>query len=148
MFSLRRKVMVRLLLLVTSAATIAIAFRAGFLTPLLASAPAAAASTSAPTSSAVLLLAFGVMVLASALVFRPLFALAVVRLTMRFSRVVRYSVVVVGGKMLTRRLLAAVFIDRNLLTASLAVFAAVATAASAPPAATPAWLVVAVLGGR
>ena len=148
MFSLRRKVMVRLLLLVTSVATIAIAFRAGFLTPLLASAPAAAASTSAPTSSAVLLLAFGVMVLASALIFRPLFALAVVRLTMRFSRVVRYSVIVVGGKMLTRRLLAAVFIDRNLLTASLAVFAAVATAASAPPAATPAWLVVAVLGGR
>jgi hypothetical protein len=148
MFSLRRKVMVRLLLLVTSVATIAIAFRAGFLTPLLASAPAAAASTSAPTSSAVLLLAFGVVVLASALIFRPLFALAVVRLTMRFSGVVRCSVIVVGGEMLPRRLLAAVLIDRNLLTASLAVFAAVATAASAPPAATPAWLVVAVLGRR
>ncbi len=133
------------LLLVTGRAAIAVA-----LLPIFLAIASAAASAPTPAPSAIMFASFGVLALAFAVIFRPLFALTIVGLTVRPGRGIVACDSVVGRHEVFARWLAAVVVDRNLLvSALLTVVATIAPAASAPsaPAARFAAFAVIAFGG-
>ena len=137
------------LLLVTGRAAIAVALLPIFLAILLAIA-SAAASAPTPAPSAIMFASFGVLALAFAVIFRPLFALTIVGLTVRLGRGIVACDSVVGRHEVFARWLAAVVVDWNLLvSALLTVVAPIAPATSTPsaPAARFATFGVTAFGG-